>query len=127
MSREMIKKHSSAKEVGSHLASLEGEIEAEELILQQKLEELANKKKKKQNLQKKLKKLTPKGEITFTEHSLLRYAERVLKIDFEAIKQEILSEEIKEMLKVLPATGSFPNKKGYNVIFKNGSITTITI
>ena len=128
MSRNEIKKNASAKEVKSHLASLEGEIEAEELILQKRLQEIENKKKIKKSLQKKAKKLeTPKGKVVLSEHGFSRYCQRVKGINFEDVEKEMVTEDLLKILETLPNSGTFPHKNGYKMVIKNGIITTILI
>lgn len=59
-----------------------------------------------------------------SEHALLRYVERVLGIDLEAIKRSILSEKVRGYIKQLPS-GKFPGD-GFRVVVKNRTVTTIT-
>lgn len=125
MSRNEIKKNASAKEVKSHLASLEGEIEAEELILQKRLQELENKKKIKKSLQKKAKKLDCPNELQCSEHALVKFFFRVKGYNQEEIEKEIKSEKIKEMMKVVGNSGTFPHENGYSLVIKNNKIVTI--
>jgi len=67
-----------------------------------------------------------KKEITVNEHDLIRYFERVEGYNLEEIKNEILSEKIKEFTDTLGGDGTFPNEKGYKVLMKNNTVTTIT-
>lgn len=71
-----------------------------------------------------IEKLTQKGrEPVVSEHALLRYAERVLKIDFEKIRHDILDAHTVEMIK-FTKTGRIKGEK-YDLVIKDGVVTTV--
>lgn len=122
-----VKSKTTIKKVQTHFSQVQGEVEAEEAFLQQRIEELKKKKKIANNLAKKIKKLNKPEELECSEHSLLRWAERVLGIDFELAKKEICSSEIIEMMKVLGTSGTFPNKLGYSLVVKDNVVVSIIV
>jgi len=58
------------------------------------------------------------NSITITEHAILRYLERVKGIDIEAIKKDIVTEEVLKQIKTLGA-GIYPVKGRYHNIDKS--------
>jgi len=76
-----------------------------------KQKEYENKKKIIDELQFKIDKLEKPTTPEVSEHAILRYVERVLDINIENIKKEILSEDVVDMVKKLGGNGGYPNKK----------------
>lgn len=64
--------------------------------------------------------------IKVSEHAILRYLERVKGLNIEEIEKEIVSEEIIKFVEQLGGSGQYPNK-GFNVLMKNFTVTTITV
>lgn len=64
-------------------------------------------------------------EINISEHAILRYIERVLMIDIEQIKSNVITDELKKLVSVLGGSGSYP-VKDFKVVMVNKTITTIT-
>ena len=62
-------------------------------------------------------------EPIVTEHAMLRYIERVLGINLEEVKMQILNEKTLAMINSL-GSGKFPGD-GYKVVVKNRSVITI--
>lgn len=75
------------------------------------------------NLQEKLRE-AKKGKILVTEHAMLRYLERVLEIDMEAVKNNILPENIKSQIEVL-GNGKYPVRGKFKVVVKDRMIVTV--
>ena len=63
-------------------------------------------------------------ELTITEHALLRYCERVLGINIEDIKKEILTPELNKLIDTLGSTGTYPYKE-YQLKIVDKTIITI--
>jgi hypothetical protein len=61
---------------------------------------------------------------TVTEHALLRYIERVMKIDLADIKDKILSESNKEYINKL-RTCKIPVDGKYKLVVKDKTVVTI--
>jgi len=59
-----------------------------------------------------------------TEHALLRYVERILQIDLEKVKQEILSDENVKIIDNLKSC-KIPLRSKFKIVVKNKSIVTI--
>lgn len=64
-------------------------------------------------------------DIIFTEHSLLQYIKRVLKIDIDQVKREMLTEKDKEIIKELKSC-KYP-KPGFELVVKNNVVVTVTV
>lgn len=58
-----------------------------------------------------------------TDHALVRYMERVLKIDIETLKNEIVSENI---MKAIETGASSITFNGFRYVISNGKIVTVT-
>lgn len=59
-----------------------------------------------------------------SEHAILRYVERVLKIDIKTIETEILSTEVINAIETLHS-GKIPFKDGMTLVVKDKTIVTI--
>lgn len=68
-----------------------------------------------------------RGDVVVTEHAMLRYCERVLRIDMQAIKDAIACSAVKGMAKVL-GSGKFPvADKGFAVKVNKGVAVTVEV
>lgn len=68
---------------------------------------------------------TNNDDLIFSEHSILRYIERVMGVDIEALKEKILPKE--ERQSILKTANSLSFKKdGVSFKIKDGIIITIT-
>lgn len=63
------------------------------------------------------------GKVIVSEHSLLRYIERVLGIDLKEIEDKILSDEDKQTVSAL-GNCTYP-KDGFKLKIKDGTVVTI--
>ena len=80
--------------------------------------------KKLQELEKSLKNFVSSKEgLVVTEHALLRYCERVLKIDLEKAKTEIVTETLKEQVEKL-GNGEYPNGD-FRVVIREGQVVSV--
>lgn len=66
--------------------------------------------------------MRPSPEPRISDHALLRYMERVMGVDVDAVRSEILNEKIKAALK-MGATAVTVN--GVKMIAKEGTIVTV--
>ncbi len=68
-----------------------------------------------------------KYSLSLTDHAIIRFMERVLKIDFDFVLDAIVSEEIGALAKVY-GDGAYPciyNGESFKAIVKQGKIVTI--
>lgn len=104
------------------------DIVRENNLIDNDIRNLQNKKREnnklKSSLETQIKELQEK-ELQVTEHALLRYCERILGIDIEAIKELIKSQEIKQQVEVLGINGKFVHPDGFRVVIKDNKIITI--
>jgi len=63
-------------------------------------------------------------DMTVTDHAMVRYFERVLGIDIEEVKKQILTENVVTMARSL-GNGKYPIENGCRVIVQNNSVVTI--
>lgn len=63
------------------------------------------------------------GKIIVSEHSLLRYIERVLGIDLNVLRNKILSDDDAKVISAL-GNGTFP-KDGFKIKIKDGVVVTV--
>ena len=68
---------------------------------------LASKKKAIENIKSQIQAISTNKEITISEHALLRYLERVSKVDTEAVKKDIITPELIKMVETLGGNGKY--------------------
>lgn len=125
MSRNEIKKNITLKQTESYLAEIEAKAVAKQRKIEEERKELKELEKKKKSLQKKQEKLKSPDFPECSEHSLLRYLERVKGYDIEGLKKEILNSDVLKMIEKLGKNGTYPHKDGYSIILRNNIVTTI--
>jgi len=59
-----------------------------------------------------------------TEHAIVRYLERVLEMDMEGIRNQILTQPILDNVKQL-GNGIYPNEHGFKVVVRDNTIVSI--
>lgn len=77
------------------------------------------------DIKNKIKKVEDNSNIMISDHAILRYLERVMGIDIEMIKKEILPEKSKQTIQTL-GNGTYPINNKYKIVVKNNTIVTIT-
>ena len=75
-------------------------------------------------LKDKIESLEKPKELRVTEHAILRYLERVNKIDLKEIEKAILTPELIKMTEVLGKNGKFPIND-FNIVIRDGSVVTV--
>lgn len=75
--------------------------------------------------QQELEKTSKSDELIVSDHSLIRYLERVKGLDIEALRQEIVTDELKALYKQL-GDGKYPiQQEGGRAVVKDGVIVSI--
>lgn len=67
-------------------------------------------------------------ELVISEHAFLRYFERVLNHNLDEIKSELLSDQMKDLVKKFGGNGKFPvntNYGNFHLVFRNYVVVTI--
>jgi hypothetical protein len=121
-----IQKSTEMKRIGTristHRNALE-ELRQEQSALKRKILEEDQKLKKAQEAERKLREESV--EPIVSEHALLRYMERVMCIDLDQIRKDILSEPILEYINKF-GSGTFPDNKGrFRVKVKKRTVVTV--
>ncbi len=62
-------------------------------------------------------------ELIVSEHALLRYLERIMGINLEDIKHEILNDKVASSIKML-GNGTYPVEE-YKIVVKDGVVVTV--
>jgi hypothetical protein len=65
-----------------------------------------------------------KPDPTVTDHAMIRYIERVMGIDMEALKARILTPETRAFIDQF-GSGKFPVAPGYRLVVKNRVVITV--
>lgn len=91
-----------------------------------KQRDLAAKKKTIKEIYRKIEQANKSSEIKVSEHAIVRYFERVLGHDIEAIEKQIVTPELLELVEKLGDSGGYP-VGDFKVLIKDGTITTIII
>ena len=119
-----LEKSQEIKGLESQLKILSGRAKAkkEEFISAQKeYNQMVNSEKQ---LKDKIEALQKPKELRVTEHAILRYLERVNKIDLKEIEKAILTPELIKMTEVLGKNGKFPIND-FNIVIRDGSVVTV--
>jgi len=120
------KSQKTLKELKSQLQVIEGDLEADKVALANLQQKMRSKQSSVQSLRDKIKKLENPVVPQVSEHALYRYCERVLGINYDDIRAEILSNATVAMLTACGGTLKYRNpEKGYIVVFKNNMALTI--
>ena len=122
MKKEQILKclQTQLSEVDSNILLIKSEISERNRILTQY-------DRTKKDLLEKIKSLGNIGEIVISEHAILRYLERVDKVDMELVKKQILSESVLDLIEKLGGNnGEYPVKEGgFKIKLKNKTVVTV--
>lgn len=116
-----------AKELQSQISKKKGEIDGLQLEIKQKQNELKLKEKQLKELSDRLGDLTKHSlKLKPTEHSLLRYLERVKGINLKEVEEEMLSDpKMMEAISVLGGNGIYPFQGRFQFVVKNNVIVTV--
>ena len=117
-------KKKTKKELQSQLNAVKSEILAMKTEIANKQKEFTLKQKIAKGLEKAIEVYNDPDEIVVSEHALLRYFERVKGFDLNAVKAEILSENVLSLVNKLGGSGYYPNN-GYRVVIKDNVVVTI--
>ena len=85
---------------------------------------LASKKKAIENIKSQIQAISANKEITISEHALLRYLERVSKVDTESVKKTIITPELIKMVETLGGNGKYP-VGNITLVMRDYVVTTI--
>lgn len=66
-----------------------------------------------------------KKDIIVSEHAILRFIERTMGLDVEAIKAHIVSDTMKTQIAALGGKGVFPHPQGGKLRVNNNTVVTI--
>ncbi len=120
-----VKQRTEYKRLQVLLEKLEGELGA---LKKQKIsigQEIQDKNTQVTKVRNELKKLNKKSDnIIISEHAILRYLERVKKIDLELLCAEILTKEVIENYQKL-GDGKYPINDEYKVVIKDNVVLTV--
>ena len=120
-----VAKSSELKCLETQLSVREGQLKSARLELQHAQDNVNNLMLVSNSLRERIKSLTVEdsGEITFTEHSMLRYLERVKGVDLQEIQDEMLTDrERKNALELGTVNIKRPQ---YTIVIQNRKVITI--
>jgi hypothetical protein len=122
-----MKKEISLKELQSQLVKRKAEAQALQFEIAQKQKELSLKEKNIKTLFEKIESLNSNStKLKVSEHSLLRYLERVKGLDLKAVEQEMLNDQrLIQATSVLGGNGTFPFDGKYQYVIRNNVIVTV--
>ena len=70
--------------------------------------------------------LVSASNIKVSDHALIRYLERVKGMDIEAIREEIIDDEIERQISILGGHGAYLNKdQSYRVRIQDNTAVTV--
>ncbi len=120
-----IKQRTELKRLTVLLEKLEGEMEALKMQKVSIGQEIQAKNTQVIKVKNELKKLNKKSDnLIVSEHAILRYLERVKKVDLELLCGEILTKEVIENYMQL-GDGKYPINNEYKVVIKDNVVLTV--
>ncbi len=120
-----IKQRTEHKRLTVLLEKLEGEMEALKMQKNSISQEIQAKNTQVMKVRSELKKLNKASDnIIISEHAILRYLERVKKIDIELLSGEILTPKVIEAYDKL-GDGKYPINNQYKVVIKDNVVLTV--
>jgi len=80
-----------------------------------------------EKLQEREKDLSVERPIGVIDHAVLRYIERIDGVDVKAAKSKVLPEDhpIREAIKTLGGSGTFPIGTSHSIVMKNWKVVTV--
>ncbi|MFA9468690.1 MULTISPECIES: hypothetical protein [unclassified Streptococcus] len=114
------------KQLESLHARLVGKISGLEVQQNETKKELSTLKQELNSVNQKIRALKHQSELIMSEHAILRYVERVLKIDLDSLVTSIVEDsDLLRQIETL-GNGTYPMKNGdYKVVVKNNVIITV--
>ena len=105
-----MKKEHTLKRLQSQLSKSEAEVKALKIEISNKQKELATKEKISASLLQQIKEynLKPESTLKVSEHSMLRYLERVKGMDIKAIEEEMVDKQLLLQTSTLGGNGTYP-------------------
>ena len=113
------------KSIQVQITKIEEEIKNYNLQLQNIHLDITTKQQQIQKYQEELKKLKTSNDIIISEHAILRYIERVMKIDMVKLANEIMSDQFKKSITTL-GNGTYPYKNHLIKVVDN-VVVTVTL
>ena len=111
------------KSIQVQITKLEEEIRNYNLQLNDIQSNIASKRKQIKKHNKELTKLKQSSkDIIISEHAIVRYVERVLKIDMDKLSKEIIGEDLKNTVTTL-GNGTYPYKNHFIRVVDNVIVT----
>jgi len=119
---EVIKK---IKNLNSKIKDISDECDLLKIEIAKNQRKLSDKNKEIKLINAELKQIGTFNDIHISEHAIIRYLERVEKINIESVRDKIITEDLKLMVNTIGGTGLYPIDN-FKVRMKNNIIITIT-
>lgn len=122
-----MKKEQLLKKFQSQLNNIESEILLLKSEISEKNRVLTANEKARDELKNKIKEIGMDKDLIISEHAIVRYFERVMGINIEQIKKEILTDSVLDLIgKFDGNNGEYPVKEGnFSIRVKNNIVVTI--
>ncbi len=122
-----VKSMTELKKLSTLQSKLQGEME---VLKNQKTlltKEIANKNQQINNIKHEIAKLKKQSQdLIISEHAILRYMERVLKLDIAAFANSILTDEVRNEHKLIGNGTYSVNNSEYKLIIRNNVVVSVT-
>lgn len=112
------------KQLQSQLDGLNKTIQAADEAIKQQKDEVSRMHARRAKLQHQIQNLSAKGTIVISEHAILRYCQRVLGLDLDAVRAEILDDETRGLIQNL-GNGTYPVGTSHRVKVRGSTVTTV--
>jgi len=112
------------KQFQSMLSNMIADLETLNIEIANKQREQHQKREAINKLKLEISKINNNNDLKVSEHTIVRYFERVKGFNIEEIQNEILSDNVVKLVEQLGGNGSYPNE-GFSVVIKNNTVTTV--
>lgn len=113
------------KEMQSHLNTLKQKEKMTKRILGDSQKELEEIRRHIVSAQVKINNFSNEEDIEVSEHTVIRYLERVVGLDIKELKSKILTDSVIDKIKFINGNGEIRTEDGYSLVLKNYTIITL--
>lgn len=117
-----------SKEKLKQLNSLKRKCEAEINVLKIDSDNIKNeikqKKKYLDGINKQIKEINSKSDLIISEHAIIRYLERVLDFDINKLESELIPDKVKKQIAIL-GNGTYSIGNSHKIVVKDNTIITV--
>lgn len=112
------------KQLQSQFSQMKAELDVLKGRCSQLQKECSLKERSLNQIKQRIEEMDTDDKIVLSEHATLRYFERCLGYDLKFVEKTIITDELKNLVKMLGGSGTYP-VGDFRVVMKNNTIMTI--